>query len=155
MKKVLIASIVGLALQISVSEAQTSPTREVPSTKSQEVEPPPPPPPPPATPDVHPAPPPPPPTPPTPPVPPVPAETGDDDVVSNQISQDRAKMMMPDNEKGFVLTIRREQNASVVVIRKDGYIIRKINMQEWLANNKKYEEIYGKLPPPPPPKLKS
>lgn len=168
MKKVLITTIVGLAL-VAVGEAQTSPTREVPSAK-QYVEPPPPPsvppvppiesmpekpPPPPEAPSapvppnpaapLHPE------TPTAPPPPPVPPLDQNDFVTNHHGTQDRVKMMIPDNEKGFALSVRRENQVAEVVIRKEGVIIRKVTMKEWLADTKKYEGLYGKLPPPPPP----
>jgi hypothetical protein len=140
MKKILIAALTGLVLQVSATEAQT---REVPP-KSQHVEPPPPPPPPPV-----------PPVPPPPPVPPVPAvdEEGNGMAAITRVPQehDLQEINGDVNEKGYALTVRTENKKAVVIVKRKGEIVKKINLKEWLANNKKYEAQYGELPPPPPP----
>lgn len=153
MKKFFIASIIGLAMQVSVSEAQTSPTKEVP-VKKQYLEPPPPPPPPPEPP----APPPPnaairevPPAPPVPPVPPIPPLESEELIASNPASMIDELHQLYVNEKGYDLSVRTENKKSVVIVRREGKTVKKIELDTWLANNKMYEDLYGKLPPPPPP----
>lgn len=168
MKKILIATLTGVSLLVSVCEAQTAPVREE-IAKRQPTEPPPPPPVPPlpptapdASPDIvsineaptPPAFPPPPPLSPLPSVPPVPpAPPVPDKVELSKIQplQDRDTVMRPVNEKGFVLTVNNVNRQPVVVVRKNGVKINKIDLKVWLNENKKYEELYGKLPPPPPP----
>lgn len=167
MKKIIIATLTGLAMQVSHSEAQTSSSDEGAQQKQHVVIPPAPPPPPEAplppnavTAEIPPAPPAPPippklpgvEMPPPPPVPPVPGDKENDLLQIAEVSQDSAKMMQPENEKGFVLKVGRENNISLISVYKKGTIIRRVKMTDWLADSIKYEGLYGKLPPPPPPR---
>ena len=143
MKKIFVATIVCLVVQISSSEAQKFSTREKPAINSKVVEPPPPPPPPPLTAVL-----------PIPPIPAVPAFSADEEnnsLAGNPKSYDSENVMIAENEKGFVLSVIKESNHSAVIVRKDGVMIKKVALREWMKDSKRYEEIYGKIPPPPPP----
>lgn len=151
MKKIFIATFVGLVIQISASNAQTKTNNKVPAPQMKQVAPPPPPPPPPppVLPEVElPATPPP---PPVPPVPPVPDRDGE--VVLGTVSppflpKEISRSSL--NGKGYALIVNEINNSSVVTVMSECRMIIKVNLEDWFAD-KKYEELYGTLPPPPPP----
>lgn len=153
MKKVLIATIAGILLQLSYSEAQIPPGRELPASK-ENVQPPPPPPPPPVPPipakaEI-------PPVPPQTPEPPMPPLDGTESNVVRSfvpppVIQDELNRADV-NEKGYVIIVRKGQNRKPEIhVFSDGAIIKKVKMDDWMNNRKLYEDKYGELPPPPPP----
>ncbi len=139
MKKILIATLSGIALLVSVCEAQNAPVREE-AAKKQFVQPPPPPPPPPA--------------PPVPPVPPVAElEKATEVAAVREVPLVHSLEIVNSgvNEKGYSIMVRTVNNTSTVLVEKDGRVIKSVSLKEWKANKKMYESQYGELPPPPPP----
>jgi beta-lactamase regulating signal transducer with metallopeptidase domain len=52
------------------------------------------------------------------------------------------------NSKGYQLMVK---GSNVVIKNREGKIVKTVSLNVWEANEEKYENTYGELPPPPPP----
>lgn len=56
------------------------------------------------------------------------------------------------NSKGYVINVKDNNGNCLLVIKdKRGKELKKLLLTEWNADAKKYEAMYGEIPPPPPP----
>ncbi len=102
---------------------------------------------------TKPSPPPPPPVPPAPPQAPIPPTIEAVQFTPPKIVKDTKEPKAPTpalNNKGYAISVSSSLEKTQVIVKKKSFK-RIIPIEEWLANEKAYENKYGKLPPPPPP----
>lgn len=68
------------------------------------------------------------------------------------IATDTIPEVTEPNSKGYIINVKDKKGECLLVITdKAGKEVKKILLTEWKASAKKYEAMYGEIPPPPPP----